>query len=45
MTLAEEATESKGDHLAKLKWFSIPIIRGLKFKRGHDPPISVTYAI
>ena len=23
MTLAEEATESKGGHFAKLKWFSI----------------------
>ena len=40
--LAEEATESKGGHFAKLKWFSIAKItilwRGLKFKRGHGPP-------
>ena len=51
-TLAEEATESKGGHFAKLKWFSIAKItilwRGLKFKRGHGPPgppISAAYAV
>ena len=37
--LTEEATESKGGHFAKLKWFSIVKItflwRGLKYKKGH----------
>ena len=48
--LAEEATESKGGHFAKMKWFSIAKLtilwRGLKFKRGHGPPgppISAAY--
>ena len=52
MSLAEEATKSKGGHFAKPKWFSIAKItflwRGLKFKRGHGPPgppISAAYAI
>ena len=51
LALAEEATESKEGHFAKLKWFSIAKItilwRGLKFKRGHGapcPPISAAYA-
>ena len=39
--LAEETTESKGGHFAKLKWFSIAKItilwKVLKFKRGHGP--------
>ena len=46
-TLAEETTESKGGHFAKLKWFSIAKItflwRGLQFKGGHGPPISAAY--
>ena len=47
-SLVEEATENKGGHFAKVKWFSIAKItflwRGLKFKfkRGHGPPISTT---
>ena len=48
-SVAEEATESKRGHFAKLKWFSIAKIifvwRGLKFKRGHSPLfLSPTYA-
>ena len=52
ITLAEETTESKGGHFAKLKWFSIAKItilwRVLKFKKGHGPicpPISAAYAV
>ena len=48
--LAEEATESKGGHFAKLKWSSIAKItilwRVLKVKKGHGPPcppISTAY--
>ena len=52
-SLAEEATESKGGHFAKLKWFSIAKItflrRGLKFKRGHaplfPPPINLQHLL
>ena len=51
-SLAEEATESKGGHFAKLKWFSIAKItilwRDLKFKRDHGPPgppISAAYVL
>ena len=50
MSLVDQATESKGDYFAKLKWFSITKItflwRGLKFKRDHGPPgspISAAY--
>ena len=39
LALAGEATESKGGHFAKLKWFSIVknsfLWRGQKLKRGH----------
>ena len=46
--MAKETTESKGGYFAKLKWFSTAKIiflwKGLKFKRGHDPPTSSAYA-